>query len=196
MAELVNETQLKSLIREIRDFPVEGIVFRDITPVLKHPLLFHQVIHSIRASVRLMHPDLIVGIESRGFMLATPVAMDMGLGFVPARKPGKLPYEKISAEYSLEYGTAALEMHQDAIQPGMRVAIIDDLLATGGTSKACCNLIEQLGGTVVGLSFMIELEDLKGRETLEGYHVSSIAKYNSMSTYKEVDQYHKVTTDY
>jgi len=177
MAELVNPEQLKSLIRDIPDFPEKGIIFRDITPVLQHPLIFHQVIHTVRAAVRLMHPDLIVGIESRGFMLATPVAMDMGVGFVPARKPGKLPCETVRAEYTLEYGTAVLEMHKDAIQPGMRVAIIDDLLATGGTAAACCKLIEQLGGTVVGLSFMIELEALNGRAALEGYHVDSIVKY-------------------
>lgn len=179
MAQLVNADQLRNLIRDIPNFPVEGIIFRDITPVLKHPLMFHQVVHSIRASVRLMHPDLIVGIESRGFMLATPVAMDMGLGFVPARKPGKLPYDVESIEYSLEYGTACLEIHKDAIQPGMRVVIVDDLLATGGTSSACCQLIEKLGGTVVGLSYMIELEELHGRDKLKGYHIDSILKYKS-----------------
>lgn len=177
MADLVNVEQLKNIIRNVPDFPEKGVIFRDITPVLKHPLLFHQVVHTMRASVRLMHPDLIVGIESRGFMLGTPVALEMGVGFVPARKPGKLPCETVSQEYSLEYGTAALEMHKDAIQAGMRVVIIDDLLATGGTAKACCKLVEQLGGTVVGLSFMIELTDLKGREMLDGYFVDSIAKY-------------------
>lgn len=177
MADLVNVEQLKNIIRNVPDFPEKGVIFRDITPVLKHPLLFHQVVHTMRASVRLMHPDLIVGIESRGFMLGTPVALEMGVGFVPARKPGKLPCETVSQEYSLEYGTAALEMHKDAIQAGMRVVIIDDLLATGGTANACCKLVEQLGGMVVGLSFMIELTELKGREMLDGYFVDSIAKY-------------------
>lgn len=177
MADLVNVEQLKNIIRNVPDFPEEGVIFRDITPVLKHPLLFHQVVHTMRASVRLMHPDLIVGIESRGFMLGTPVALEMGVGFVPARKPGKLPCETVSQEYSLEYGTATLEMHKDAIQAGMRVVIIDDLLATGGTANSCCKLVEQLGGLVVGLSFMIELTELKGREMLDGYFVDSIAKY-------------------
>lgn len=177
MAELINVEQLKNTIRSIPDFPEKGIVFRDITPVLKHPLLFHQVIRSLRASVQNMYPDLIVGIESRGFMLGTPVAIEMGVGFVPARKPGKLPYETIKEEYALEYGTAALEIHKDSVQPGMRVVIIDDLLATGGTASACCKLIEQLGGTVVGLAFMIELEDLKGRDKLQQYYVDSIVKY-------------------
>lgn len=177
MSDLVNVEQLKNTIKDVPDFPEKGVIFRDITPVLKHPLLFRQVVQTIRSRVRLMHLDLIVGIESRGFILGTPVAFEMGVGFVPARKPGKLPGDVVKQEYDLEYGTAAIELHKDAIQPGMRVVIVDDLLATGGTARACCQLIERLGGTVAGLSFMIELEELRGRDKLDGYFVDSIAKY-------------------
>lgn len=174
---MLSEALMKQLIRDVPDFPTPGVLFRDITPVLRDPKAFKEVIDSMVECVASMKPDVIVGIESRGFVLGTPIALELGLGFVPVRKAGKLPAETIRAEYALEYGTNAVEIHRDAIQPGMRVAIVDDLLATGGTAKAAIQLVEELGGKVVGLSFLIELEFLHGREPLEGYEVSALVRY-------------------
>jgi len=174
---MLSEKVMKQLIRDIPDFPAPGVMFRDITPVLQDPKAFKEVIDSMVECVAPMKADVIVGIESRGFVLGTPIAIQLGLGFVPVRKAGKLPADTIRAEYALEYGTNAVEIHRDAIEPGMRVAIVDDLLATGGTAKAAVELVEELGGKVVGLSFLIELEFLHGRSLLEGYEVCSLVRY-------------------
>ncbi|MHB9035142.1 MAG: adenine phosphoribosyltransferase [Armatimonadota bacterium] len=174
---MITEETMKQIIRDIPDFPAEGIMFRDITPVLQNPRAFNEVICSMVDSVKAMKPDVIVGIESRGFVLGAPVALELGLGFVPVRKKGKLPYETVQAEYSLEYGTNVVEIHKDAIEPGMRVAIVDDLLATGGTAKAAVQLVEELGGVVAGLSFIIELSFLDGQKVLEGYDICTLVRY-------------------
>ncbi|MCL5103144.1 MAG: adenine phosphoribosyltransferase [Armatimonadetes bacterium] len=174
---MITEQTVKQLIRDIPDFPAQGILFRDITPVLQDPKAFHEVIHAMSERVRGMDPDVIVGIESRGFVLGAPVALELGVGFVPVRKKGKLPADTVQAEYSLEYGTNVVEMHRDAIEPGMRVVIVDDLLATGGTAKAAIQLVEEVGGKVAGLSFLIELEFLKGRRPLAGYEIDTVIKY-------------------
>ena len=174
---MLSEATIKALIRDIPDFPSPGILFRDITPVLQDAKALNEVICSMVESIAPMKPDVIVGIESRGFILGVPVALELGVGFVPVRKAGKLPAETIRAEYALEYGTNVVEIHRDAITPGMRVVIVDDLLATGGTAKAAVQLVEELGGTVAGISFLIELEFLKGRQLFEGYNISSLVKY-------------------
>ena len=166
-----------SLIRDIPDFPKPGILFKDITPVLSNYAAFQEVIDRNVDWASSKAPDLIVGIESRGFVFGTPVALAMGLGFVPIRKIGKLPHETIREEYGLEYGTNAMEVHRDAIQPGQRVLIVDDLLATGGTAAASARLVETLGGKVVGFSFLIELAFLDGRAALPGYDIQALLKY-------------------
>ncbi|MGC8861316.1 MAG: adenine phosphoribosyltransferase [Armatimonadota bacterium] len=174
---MISEATLKELIRDIPDFPTPGVLFRDITPVLRDANAFREVVCSMVDCVRPMNPDVIVGIESRGFILGAPIALELGTGFVPVRKAGKLPAETIRAEYVLEYGTSVVEMHRDAIQPGMRAVIVDDLLATGGTAKAATQLVEELGGKVAGIAFLIELTFLKGRDLLEGYDVHTIVSY-------------------
>lgn len=168
---------LDDYITSIPDYPVEGVLFRDITPLIGSGEAFKEACSQIAAFAREVGADVIVGPESRGFIFGCPVAYDLGIGFVPARKPNKLPRETIKFEYSLEYGTNTLEMHKDAIKPGQKVLVIDDLLATGGTIAAVNKLIESLSGEVVGCAFVIELEDLKGREKLEGYKVFSLLKY-------------------
>lgn len=168
---------LKEKIRVIDDFPAEGISFKDITTLLKDSEGLKECINQMAERFKGIHVDMIVGPESRGFIFATPLAYLLGTGFVPVRKPGKLPAETISYEYSLEYGTDKLEIHKDSITPGLKVLIVDDLLATGGTMFAACKLVEKLGGEVVGLGFLIELEDLNGREKLNGYKVESLIQY-------------------
>ncbi len=165
------------LIRDIPDFPKSGILFKDITPVLGDAAAFQEVIDCFVAQAQGWSPDLIVGIESRGFLFGAPVALALGIGFVPVRKIGKLPAQTIQEEYALEYGTAIVEVHRDAIHPGQRVLIVDDLLATGGTAAAAAKLVEKLGGKVVGFSFLIELAFLSGRGTLSGYEVHSLLTY-------------------
>lgn len=167
---------LRDKIRALVDYPAEGIIFRDITTLLKDGEGFREAINQMNA-LRDTECDIVVGIEARGFILGAPMAYAKGCGFVPIRKPGKLPAETVSREYSLEYGVDKIEIHKDAIKEGTKVLIVDDLLATGGTSKAAIELIESLGGEVVGLDFLIELEDLPGREHLEGYDVRSVIKY-------------------
>jgi adenine phosphoribosyltransferase len=174
---MVSEETAKKLIRDIPDFPSPGVMFRDITPILQDAKIFREVVLSMCECVRPMKPDVIVGIESRGFMFGAPVALELGIGFVPVRKKGKLPWETVEAEYTLEYGTNAVEIHRDAIESGMRAAIVDDLLATGGTAKAAVQLVEELGGVVAGLSFLIELTFLNGRGMLEGYDVCTLVRY-------------------
>ncbi len=168
---------LKEKIRIIDDFPSEGISFKDITTLLKDAEALNECINQMVDRFKDVKVDMIVGPESRGFIFATPLAYVLKTGFVPVRKPGKLPAETISYEYELEYGTDRLEMHKDAIHPGQKVLIVDDLLATGGTMSAAARLVEKLGGEVVGLGFLIELNDLNGREKLKGYKVESLIQY-------------------
>ena len=170
-------TKLADLIRDIPDFPVPGILFRDITTLLKEGPAFKYTIDVLTDKLAPLKPDKIVGIESRGFIFAAPIAYKMGVGFVPVRKLGKLPADTISAEYDLEYGTNTVEMHRDAISQGERVVIVDDLLATGGTTRATVQLVEQLGGEIVALAFLIELTDLGGREELEDYNIVDLIRY-------------------
>lgn len=168
---------LKKVIREVENFPKEGINFKDITTLMQDGEAFKFTIDEFIKDLKDKNVDVIVGPEARGFLMGTPVAYGMGIGFVPVRKPGKLPYETESYNYGLEYGSDTLEIHKDAIKPGQRVAIVDDLLATGGTMEAAANLIEKLGGEVVSMQFLIELEFLKGREKLSKYDVNSLVKY-------------------
>lgn len=174
---MLKEQTIKELIRDVPDFPIDGILFRDITPILQDGEKFHEVVCSVVEEVKKLKPDVIVGIESRGFILGAPVALELGVGFIPVRKMGKLPADTVRAEYALEYGTNVVEMHRDAILPGQRVAIVDDLLATGGTAAAAIQLSEELEGVVAGLVFLIELEFLNGREKLDGYEVTTLVKY-------------------
>lgn len=170
---------LKKLIRDVPDFPKPGIVFKDITTLTKDPEGLKAAVDELVAGYRDARVDVVVGIEARGFLFGAPVALALGVGFVPARKPGKLPAATASAEYELEYGTDAIEMHRDAISPGQRVLIVDDLLATGGTAKAAVELVEQLGGEVAGIAFVIDLTFLNGREKLEGYRVTSLIEFDA-----------------
>jgi adenine phosphoribosyltransferase len=172
---------LQEYIRDIPNFPIEGIIFKDITPLLQNAENFAQAIDMLAALYEDTNGrdpiDLVVAIESRGFIFGAPVAYRLGAGFVPIRKPGKLPGDAIGVEYSLEYGTNRLEIHRDAINPGDRVLLVDDLLATGGSARAAIQLVEQLGGVVVGVAFLIELLFLNGIEQLAGYEVFSAIKY-------------------
>ena len=169
---------LKSKIRVIEDFPEKGISFKDITTLTKEKDAFKEVVDLIVADLKDKEVDYIAGPEARGFLLGAAVAYALGVGFIPVRKPGKLPAETISHEYELEYGNNTLEIHRDAIEEGKRIAIVDDLLATGGTVLSATKLIESIGGEVVALEFLIELEFLKGRDKLEKYHVNSLVKYD------------------
>ena len=175
MSELTR--RLKSTIRDVPDFPKPGILFKDITPVLSQPGLMRDLTDHFVGVYSGQRIDAVVGMESRGFIFGAPLAMALDAAFVPARKPGKLPYERISEEYALEYGTARLDMHIDAIGPGHRVLIIDDLIATGGTAAATARLVERLDGTVAGFAFVIELSFLNGREVLGAYSVNSVVTY-------------------
>jgi adenine phosphoribosyltransferase len=168
---------LKKLIREVPDFPKKGILFYDITTLLKDKSGFRKVIDVLTERLRPLQPEAILGIEARGFIFAPALAYNLGVGFVPVRKPKKLPAETERISYELEYGMDTLEMHKDAVTPGMRVVIADDLLATGGTALASARLVEKLGGKVVAMSFVIELEGLKGRDRLAGYDAISLLKY-------------------
>jgi adenine phosphoribosyltransferase len=171
------ELLAKRLIRDIADFPKAGIVFKDITPVLHDPKAFREVMDRMLEYARAQEPDVIVGIESRGFIFGAPLALSLETSYVPVRKLGKLPGEIVREEYALEYGTNTVEMHKDAIRPGDRTLIVDDLLATGGTSAAAAKLVEKLGGEVVGLVFLVELTFLNGREVLSEYDVCSLIEY-------------------
>ncbi|MDP5272774.1 adenine phosphoribosyltransferase [Chengkuizengella axinellae] len=167
----------KKHVRVIEDFPQEGIHFKDITTILKNGPVYREVIESMRQMVKHLDVDLIAGPEARGFVVGAPLAYAMGAGFLPIRKSGKLPGETIEASYSLEYGKDKLAMHKDAIQPGQKVLIADDLLATGGTIATSIDLVKQLGGEVVGAAFMIELTYLNGKEKLNGIENFSLMKY-------------------
>ena len=168
---------LRDKIRSIQDFPQEGVLFRDITTLLKDAEGMKEAIDQMTAKLEGVDFDLVLGPESRGFIFGMPVAYNMGKGFVPVRKAGKLPAEVVSKEYALEYGTATIEMHKDAIQPGQKVVIVDDLMATGGTAKAIVEMVEEMGGEVAALLFLIELDFLEGRKVLPGYKVDSVIHY-------------------
>lgn len=169
--------QIRDFIRDIRDFPKEGIVYKDITPLLQDPVATRKTLHSLIALLEGEKVDKVVGIESRGFFFATLLAQELDAGFVPIRKPGKLPYETFRESYSLEYGKDTLEVHCDAIEKGERVLVHDDVLATGGTAAAACKLVEKLGGEIVQCSFLMDLEFLKGREKVSSYKVVSLISY-------------------
>jgi adenine phosphoribosyltransferase len=168
---------LRAKIREVPDFPKPGILFYDITTLLKDPEAFREVIDRMSDQVRDASVDLVVGMESRGFIFSAPMAYQLNAGFVPVRKLGKLPAETIEVEYELEYGTATLEIHRDAIRPGERVLIVDDLLATGGTVMGTIELVRRLGGEIAGLSFMVELTALNGREKLGEFNINTLLTY-------------------
>ena len=168
---------LRDKVRSIKDFPKEGIIFRDVTTIFKDPEAFHQLMDEMAATLEGQKIDVVIGPEARGFTVASVLAYMLHAGFVPVRKPGKLPAETISKEYELEYGTATIEIHKDAIKPGQKVLIVDDLIATGGTTEAMIKLIESLGGEVAGIVVLIELAGLKGRERLSGYRLESAICY-------------------
>jgi len=172
-----NVDRLKALVRDVPDFPQQGVVFKDITPLLADESGFSMAIDLIVAHFGRGNVDKVVGIEARGFILASPVAYHFGAGFVPVRKKEKLPWETESEEYELEYGTATLEIHRDGVDPGERVLIVDDVLATGGTARATARLVERIGGKVVGIAFLIELGFLKGRQQLDGYDLFTLISY-------------------
>ena len=169
--------QIEALIRDVPDFPEPGIVFKDITPVLADPIAFSTIIDLIVVHFGRGNVDKVVGIEARGFILGAPVAYHFGAGIIPVRKKGKLPYETLEESYALEYGTAALEIHTDAVQAGERVLVVDDVLATGGTAKAAASLVERVGGKVCGIATLIELDFLKGRDKLQGYDLFTLIHY-------------------
>jgi adenine phosphoribosyltransferase len=179
MAELELERGLRDLIREIPDFPKPGIGFKDITPLLADADALAAAVHALAEPVRALDVDCVIAAEARGFLLGPALALELGAGFVLARKPGKLPYETISAEYELEYGMNQLELHTDALAGGKRVLVHDDLLATGGTAVALCELVEQLGGEVVACSFLVELAFLSGRERLATRATHALIAFDS-----------------
>jgi adenine phosphoribosyltransferase len=168
---------LNTKVRDVPDFPKEGIVFKDLMPLIADPEYFAETIRQLAEWSRPREPDVVLGAEARGFIFGGALAYELGAGFVAARKPGKLPWETVQATYQLEYGTDSLQMHRDAVAEGSRVIVIDDVLATGGTAHAKVELVEQLGGVVVGVVFVIELTFLNGRERLDGYDVHSLIQY-------------------
>lgn len=168
---------LRDKIRNIQDFPQEGVLFRDITTLLKDAEGMKEAIDQMTVKLEGVDFDLVLGPESRGFIFGMPVAYNMNKGFVPVRKAGKLPAEVVSKEYALEYGTATIEIHKDAIQPGQKVVIVDDLMATGGTAKAIVEMVEEMGGEVAALLFLIELDFLEGRKVLPDYKIDSVIHY-------------------
>jgi adenine phosphoribosyltransferase len=173
------EADLRALVREIPDFPTAGIGFKDITPLLADAGALARAVHGLAEYAGPLDVDCVVAAEARGFLLGGALALELGAGFALARKPGKLPYETVSAEYMLEYGADGLELHTDAVAAGRRVLVHDDLLATGGTAATLCELVEQLGGEVVGCGFLIELAFLRGRERLSGRDVHALLRYDS-----------------
>lgn len=179
---------LARMLRDVHDFPKPGIVFKDITPLLADPAALSLAVEFLTQPFRDRHVDLVVGAESRGFIFGTAVARNLSAGFVPIRKPGKLPFKTKKVEYALEYGTDAMEIHDDAIGPGDKVLMIDDLLATGGTMAACCELVRSLGGEIVGVAFLIELIFLDGRKKFPGVPIHSVIKIG--------DGKEAVTTDF
>lgn len=177
--DVAGEVDLKGLIRDVPDFPQPGVLFRDITPLLHDTAAYAYVIDTLTERIGALGPDAVVGIESRGFLFGAPVAYGLGLPFVPVRKAGKLPSERMSVEFALEYGESQLDIHTDALERGQRAVIVDDLLATGGTADAACKLVELLGADVIALAFVVELSFLNGRDRLRGREVISLASYES-----------------
>lgn len=175
MSELAQ--RIDAAIRDVPNFPKPGILFKDITPVLADAQLMKDIVKEMMTFARSVDAQVIVGMESRGFLFGVPLAMEMGLPFAPARKPGKLPYETVGFEYELEYGTNRLELHIDAVQPGDRVLVVDDLLATGGTADATARIVRELGGEVAGFTFLVELDFLSGRKALGDVPISSLMHY-------------------
>lgn len=171
--------KLRELIRDVPDFPKQGVVFKDITPLLGHPAGFALAVEYMTQPFRHVQIDLIAAAESRGFIFGAALARNLSTGFVPIRKPGKLPHHKHAEEYTLEYGVDRVEVHKDAIEPGDRVLLVDDVLATGGTMNACCRLVQALGGQVVGISLLIELGFLNGRSRLQEYPLHAILRYDA-----------------
>lgn len=168
---------IKAAIRDVPDFPKPGIMFKDITPLLNDPKLFDMSIRLLAEPYKGRGITKVIGMDARGFIFAAPVALALGAGFTPVRKKGKLPYKTVSVTYDLEYGQDTLQIHEDAIKPGEKILIVDDVLATGGTAGAVCGLVEKLGGKLEGVAMLIELEFLKGRDKLSGYPVESLIKY-------------------
>lgn len=177
MSSASESIRLEDWVRDIPDFPQKGILFRDITPLLQDGAAFHTALERLAAHYQGAGIQVVAGVESRGFIFGAPLAYLLNCGFVPVRKFGKLPYQTITVEYALEYGTNIVEVHIDAIRPGQRVLIVDDLLATGGTVSATMELVEKLGGHVAGIAFLVELTALKGREQLQGHDVFALIKY-------------------
>jgi len=171
--------KLRELIRDVPDFPKPGVVFKDITPLLAHPAGLSLAVEYMTQPFRHMQVDLVAGAESRGFIFGTAIAQNLSAGFVPIRKPGKLPHRTHSEEYALEYGTDRVELHRDAIEPGDKVLLVDDVLATGGTMNACCRLVRAAGGNIVGVAVLLELAFLNGRSQLHEYPVHSILRYDA-----------------
>ncbi len=169
--------ELTDFVRAIPDFPKPGILFRDITPLLSSPPAFKQAIRQLADEFNGQPIDVVAAAEARGFIFAAPLALELNLGFVPVRKPGKLPFKTLAMDYELEYGTDRLEIHADGLSPGQRVLLVDDLLATGGTMKACCQLVEKTGAKVAGCAFLIELSALEGARRIAPYPVFSLLKY-------------------
>jgi len=169
--------RVKSLVRDVPDFPKPGIVFKDITPIFQDPDAFQRVQDALRERIAPLGADVVAGIESRGFLFGAPLALAMGLPFVPVRKAGKLPWRTVAQSYDLEYGSATIEIHEDAVRDGQRVVVVDDLLATGGTAGAAVSLVHKMGGRVVGCAFVIELGFLGGRRALPGTPVHSLIHY-------------------
>jgi len=168
---------LRDRIRDVPDFPTEGVVFKDLMPLIADPEYFHETIRRLSEWARPREPDLVLGAEARGFIFGAALAYALGSGFIAARKPGKLPRETVEVVYALEYGSDSLQLHRDAVSPGSRVIVLDDVLATGGTAKAKVELVEGLGGVVVGIEFVLELSFLNGREKLAGYDVHALVIY-------------------
>lgn len=173
------EGRLRNGIRDVPDYPTPGILFKDVTPLLADPVLFAESVTALAAGYGPdgIGVDVVAGIEARGFIFGAPVALALGAGFVPIRKSGKLPHTTVSADYALEYGVATIEVHTDAIRPGQRVLLLDDILATGGTAEAAARLLESIGAELVGVSFLLELGFLAGRDKLSGWEVRSLVRY-------------------
>ena len=177
MADATPPFDLRAYIRDVRDFPKPGVLFRDITPLLQDALAYRYAVEELTRRLRPFAPDAIVGIESRGFLFGAPVAYELGLPFVPVRKAGKLPSERMSVEFALEYGESQLDIHADALAQGQRVAVVDDLLATGGTAEAAAKLVELLGASVAAMAFVVELAFLSGRMRLVEYEIVALVSY-------------------
>ena len=175
--ESMTKMELKKYIIDVNDFPIKGVTFRDITPLLANPRAFNYVVDQMAKHVESFQPDLIMGPESRGFIFATAIAAKLNLGFIPVRKPGKLPRKVLNRSYELEYGKNELEIHTDSIQPGQKVVIVDDLLATGGTINASIDMVHELGGEVLGCVFLINLKDLEGHKILKDYNIKYLLEY-------------------